>query len=148
MSKIGLEDLRRNIAILPQDPLLFSGTLRSNLDPFERFDDARLYDAMHRSYLTSAANASQPPTGAVTPVVGEDGQPLSSATQGEATVPAQPKALTRLTLDSIIDEEGANLSVGQRSLVSLARALVKDCKIILLDEATCLLYTSDAADEA
>lgn len=136
VSKIGLEDLRRNIAILPQDPLLFSGTLRSNLDPFERFDDARLYDAMHRSYLTSAANASQPPTGAVTPVVGEDGQPLPSATQGEATVPAQPKALTRLTLDSIIDEEGANLSVGQRSLVSLARALVKDCKIILLDEAT------------
>ena len=46
------------------------------------------------------------------------------------------KALTKLSLDSIIDEEGANLSVGQRSLVSLARALVKDSKIILLDEAT------------
>ena len=41
-----------------------------------------------------------------------------------------------MNLDSIIDEEGANLSVGQRSLVSLARALVKDSKIILLDEAT------------
>ncbi|WFD27284.1 hypothetical protein MNAN1_002280 [Malassezia nana] len=129
-SQIGLENLRRNIAILPQEPLLFSGTLRSNLDPFGRFDDARLWDAMHRSYLT-AASASQPGTGAVTPVVGQDGQPLPADQQ-----PVPTKALTRLTLDSIVDEEGANLSVGQRSLVSLARALVKDSKIILLDEAT------------
>ncbi|WFD23830.1 hypothetical protein MEQU1_002524 [Malassezia equina] len=130
VAKIGLENLRRSIAILPQEPLLFSGTLRSNLDPFGRFDDARLWDAMHRSYLT-AASASVPGTGAVTPVVGADGQPLSTEDQ-----PAQSKALTRLNLDSVIDEEGANLSVGQRSLVSLARALVKDSKIILLDEAT------------
>lgn len=133
VSKMGLEDLRRNIAILPQEPLLFSGTLRSNLDPFERFDDARLWDAMHRSYLTTASNTSQPGTGAVTPVVGDDGNPIdpSSAPNAEAS-----KSLTRLTLDSVIDEEGANLSVGQRSLVSLARALVKDSKVILLDEAT------------
>ena len=42
--------------------------------------------------------------------------------------------VNRFTLDTAIEEEGANLSVGQRSLVSLARALVKDSKIIVLDE--------------
>ena len=113
VSKIGLEDLRRRIAILPQEPLLFSGTLRSNLDPFERYDDVRLIDAMKRAYLTSAA-------------AGEPG----------ATSEGGNQALTKLSLDSVIDEEGANLSIGQRSLVSLARALVKDSRIILLDEAT------------
>ncbi|WFD33272.1 hypothetical protein MCUN1_000085 [Malassezia cuniculi] len=117
VSKIGLEDLRRRIAILPQEPLLFSGTLRSNLDPFKRYDDSRLLDAMKRAYLTSVTIDE--------PLV--EGQ----ESKGEPT-----KALTRLTLDSIIDEEGANLSIGQRSLVSLARALVKDSRIILLDEAT------------
>jgi ABC-type multidrug transport system fused ATPase/permease subunit len=40
------------------------------------------------------------------------------------------------TLDSVIEDEGSNLSVGQRSLVCLARALVKESKIIILDEAT------------
>ena len=131
VSKIGLEDLRRSIAILPQEPLLFSGTLRSNLDPFERFDDARLWDAMHRAYLTSASNASEPGTGTVTP-----NPDATTPNNPQATQEQEPKSLTRLTLDSIIDEEGANLSVGQRSLVSLARALVKNSKIILLDEAT------------
>lgn len=133
ISKIGLEDLRRAIAILPQEPLLFSGTLRSNLDPFGRFDDARLWDAMHRAYLTA------PPSGGAysvkqSPLISADGDqnlpPNSTATGDE------PRALTRLTLDSVIDEEGANLSMGQRSLVSLARALVKNSRIILLDEAT------------
>lgn len=114
ISKIGLEDLRRRIAILPQDPLLFSGSLRSNLDPFGRYDDARLLDAMKRSYLTSAT-------------ITEGG-----AVQNDDNA----TSLTKLSLDSVIDEEGANLSIGQRSLVSLARALVRDSRIILLDEAT------------
>ncbi|WFD31664.1 hypothetical protein MSPP1_002703 [Malassezia sp. CBS 17886] len=137
VAKIGLEDLRRAIAILPQEPLLFSGTLRSNLDPFGTYEDARLWDAMHRAYLTprSASAAVAHAEGASVPA--GTGADLS----GETAVPAaaagaEAKGLTRLSLDSIIDEEGANLSVGQRSLVSLARALVRNSKIILLDEAT------------
>ncbi len=51
VSNIGLEDLRRKLAILPQEPLLFSGTLRTNLDPFGIYDDARLNDALKRAYL-------------------------------------------------------------------------------------------------
>jgi ABC-type multidrug transport system fused ATPase/permease subunit len=120
VSKIGLTDLRSGLSIIPQDAVLFSGTLRSNLDPFNLHDDERLWDALKRSYLverngpSSIADGSLP-SGAQTP----------TSIQG-------PK----LTLDSIIEDEGGNLSIGQRSLVSLARALVLDTKIIILDEAT------------
>ena len=44
--------------------------------------------------------------------------------------------VNRFTLDTVIENEGSNLSVGERSLLSLARALVKDCKLVILDEAT------------
>ena len=94
--------------------LLFSGTLRSNLDPFDQFDDARLWDALKRSYLVENTKPQD---------TTEEGEP-------EAIVPS------RFTLDTVIEAEGSNLSVGQRSLVSLARALVKDSKVLILDEAT------------
>ncbi|CAA7266944.1 unnamed protein product [Cyclocybe aegerita] len=124
VSTIGLTDLRNGLAIIPQDPLLFSGTLRTNLDPFNLHDDATLWDALRRAYLVdsskrnsleiegqAAAEDELPPSGAQTPV-------------------------NRFSLDTVIEDEGGNLSVGQRSLVSLARALVKNARVIILDEAT------------
>ncbi|KAJ7454698.1 ABC transporter [Mycena latifolia] len=115
ISQVGLGDLRSGLAIIPQDPLLFSGTLRTNLDPFNLADDATLWDALRRSYLVEPSKQDEvddeTPTGSNTP-------------------------MNKFTLDTIIEDEGNNLSVGQRSLVSLARALVKDAKVLVLDEAT------------
>jgi ATP-binding cassette subfamily C (CFTR/MRP) protein 1 len=109
ISTLGLRDLRSKIAIIPQDPLLFSGTIRSNLDPFNLYDDARLWDALRRSYLV--------------------GDGISA--DAEKAEPAR-----RFTLDSVVESEGANLSQGERSLLSIARALVKNSKVVILDEAT------------
>jgi ABC-type multidrug transport system fused ATPase/permease subunit len=128
VAKVGLADLRRRIAMLPQDPLIFSGTLRSNLDPFGEYDDARLNDALKRAYLNDDVDE-----------VSEEGPESADASAtalGSGSEKPKKKAAQRFTLDSIVEEEGGNLSLGQRSLVSLARALVKDSQIILLDEAT------------
>ncbi|GAA5952785.1 hypothetical protein JCM21900_005802 [Sporobolomyces salmonicolor] len=125
ISKIGLADLRKKMAIIPQDALLFNGTIRSNLDPFGEHDDATLYDAMKRAWLI---DQDVPAPGSETAVVAQDSEAQASG----ASTPIS----SRFTLDLAVEDEGQNLSVGERSLVSLARALVKNSKIIVLDEAT------------
>lgn len=51
-SSVSLETLRSHISIIPQDPVLFSGTLRSNLDPFQRHSDNELYNALKQVSLS------------------------------------------------------------------------------------------------
>uniref|UniRef100_A0AAR2JNZ2 ATP-binding cassette, sub-family C (CFTR/MRP), member 12 n=1 Tax=Pygocentrus nattereri TaxID=42514 RepID=A0AAR2JNZ2_PYGNA len=99
-STLGLQDLRSQLSIIPQDPVLFIGTIRYNLDPFNNYSDEEIWMALEKTYM-------------------------------KETISKLPEKL-----ESAVVENGENFSVGERQLMCMARALLRNSKIILLDEAT------------
>ncbi|KAJ2618191.1 hypothetical protein EV177_000148 [Coemansia sp. RSA 1804] len=127
ISKIGLDDLRRNITIIPQDPVLFNGTIRYNIDPFEEYPDELIWDALNRVHMTREQTSHA--MSASTSIVG-----VSNDENGE--LPLERMAGVFSSLDDKIEQNGHSLSAGQRQLVAMARALVRRSKLIIMDEAT------------
>lgn len=119
ISTVGLNDLRKRLAIIPQDPTLFRGTVRSNLDPFNEHADLALWSALRQADLVAEGQGEH---GA--------GSPARPGTANTANDPG------RIHLDTIVEEDGLNFSLGQRQLMALARALVRGSQIIVCDEAT------------
>jgi ABC-type multidrug transport system fused ATPase/permease subunit len=156
IDKIGLHELRRNLCIIPQDPFLMEGTLRSNVDPFGLYDTTEIirslkivdffqtlieddqslitqtdYNDTNHSLLSGALHDSIVPSSEASLLTDTSKNPL-------ALQPLKTRKNTPLEnlLDFKIEARGANLSLGQRQLICIARALVKQPKILLMDEAT------------
>ncbi|KAL6946779.1 hypothetical protein ACO0QE_001628 [Hanseniaspora vineae] len=124
ISKIGLYDLRSKLSIIPQDPVLFKGTVRKNLDPFVEHDDAALWDALVRGGAIEPEEIDF----VKTQKVGQN--------SGKSNEDSDEEEVHKFHLDQEIEEDGANYSLGERQLLALSRALVRRSKILILDEAT------------
>jgi ABC-type multidrug transport system fused ATPase/permease subunit len=110
IASVNLKELRSRLAIVPQDPTLFQGTIRSNLDPENRHSDLELWQALRQAHLNPSDPTSQSE---------KSGGPVIN-----------------IHLDDTVEAEAANLSLGQRQLLALARVLLRDSRIILVDEGT------------
>ncbi|CAO3624546.1 unnamed protein product [Cunninghamella blakesleeana] len=130
ITQIGLEDLRSKITIIPQEATLFSGTIRSNLDPFDEHDDTEIWNSLIRSHLANPniiLKKQQQQSSPSTSI-----QDLSNA---DASDDKNSTAVIT-SLDQPISDGGANFSQGQKQLLCLSRALLKNSKLIIMDEAT------------
>ncbi|KAF7296399.1 Multidrug resistance-associated ABC transporter protein [Mycena chlorophos] len=124
ITQIGLTDLRGRLTIIPQDPTILSGTLRSTLDVFGEYEDRDIFEALRRVHLIPSDSDSNTP---------------AASSQDDAV-----NENVFRNLDAPVSEGGENFSTGEKQLLCMARAILKRSKVLLMDEATASVdYATD-----